>query len=181
MKLEKLLEREESSVEYANKGKAMSSEELAQLVKIVEPEEMSKSDIKMAAHDLGGSNGFLRSPAAAELSLIRIHAMIHGILPHGESPRASNFFNPSGPMVDFLRRQGYDVDVKLEAAKRDSQERMEAKNRKRTKEVALSTMSSFYKEHRNNLDPSVTKHRDEIVQKLMSGETPEEALARFVK
>ena len=182
MKLEDILIEREGDLEgpFSRNKQHMNDEEFAVLVDIVDKGEMNKSEIIDAAVDLAGSSKYLRTAGAAKLSLARIHAVIHGILPHGVESTIEDFYAPSGRMVDYLSRQGYDVQAQLRKAKDDMQQRIATRQSRLSSEQAREIMAAFYNKNKKSISPSVRKNRDSILAQLMSGEDVESVFAPYM-
>jgi hypothetical protein len=53
--------------------------------------------------------------------------------------------------------------------------------RKPREAEALELMAAYFREHKGELPPDIAKHREQIVQLIMSGLSPEEAFSRTLR
>lgn len=173
MKLIDLVESDDS--------RAISTEDMEMVFKRVEPKELYKEDIADIANELAEDSEFGRNKASAEFLLNRMHVLIHGIAPHGETQnRAEKMFNASRPLIDFINKKGYDVDGNLEKA------RIELANRlvKVKRPEALKRVAEYFK----NIKEKITKeeadvfrkNKENIVKDIMNGIEPAEAFKKVV-
>ena len=132
---------------------------------------LSVEEIKDLSQELYGEVG--RSPGSWEFTLTRLHILLFGMAPHGISEsRAEKMFGyPSKEMVRFAQGEGIDVEGQISAA------RAELKNRpvRIKRDVARKLMSDYYMANKATLPKSVSKYREEIIDRLMTGMKPEQA------
>jgi hypothetical protein len=135
--------------------------------------ELDKDEIKDLCVELNEGDEYDRNENSAEFLLSRMHILVHGIAPHGETQnRAETMFNICDKMIDYANRKGLDTMFNIELAKVDLADRpIRVKY-----EVAKSIVSEYY----FSLSPEdrpVAVNRDDVIAQVMEGTPVEEALA----
>lgn len=146
--------------------------------------EMSKEEIRDFARDMVESGRYPRSVESLVFLLSRMHTILHGIAPEGETQaRADVMFRDTRPMIDYVLRRGdldmEDIEYNIGQAKEELAARPVVKKVKR--DEALQMMAEFYNANRELIRPEARQHRDEIVQAIMNGASPEQAFAPYMK
>lgn len=162
----------------AEAGKRLTDDQFQLAYNLVKREEMDKSQIRNAAAELSETEGFGRTVASAEFVLSRMHILVHGLAPHGETQnRAETMFTIPETMVKFAQRQGYDVFENIERAKRDLKDRPV-----RVKEQdAKQMMVQYYQANKDRLPKNISQHRENIILDIMAGGKPEEVFAKYAQ
>lgn len=158
-------------------GKGLTDVHYQIALNAIKSKELDKAEIFDLSKELADREEFDRTVGSAMFVLNRMHILIHGIAPHGETEkRAETMFAIPQKMVDFAERGGYDTFENIKRA------RVELKSRSvRVKEPqARQMMSDYYQANKTNLPKNLAQHRDEIIRNIMLGLTPEEAFARYI-
>lgn len=158
--------------QYGDTGRALSDAQLQQAYDAVIQRELDKSEIADLAKQFGESDAYGRTSDSAAFLLSRMHILVHGLAPHGETEhRAEVMFQIPKRMIDFANRHGLDTLYNIEAAR----EELRSRPVRVKQPVALEMMAAYYKANKDRLPKDIAKHREEIVARLMNGATPEEA------
>jgi len=157
-------------------GKRLTDEQFQMAYKLVSREELDKRDIKQLATELADSEGYGRTADSAEFVLSRMHILVHGIAPYGETAnRAESMFTIPKTMMQFAERQGYDVYDNIAQAKRE----LMGRPIRVKEEVAKKMMAEYYRANKDRLPKEIVQHREELIRDIMAGVKPEEAFAKF--
>jgi hypothetical protein len=138
--------------------------------------ELSKEEVFDAAVELEKSETFGRSRGSAEFLLARMHILVHGIAPEGETERrAETMFTISENLIQWANDRGLDTDFNIEYA------REELKNRPvRIKyDDAKALLSEHYFANKTDLPKTISNYRKEILELIMNGTPASEAFAQF--
>ena len=140
--------------------------------------EMTKEEIKEFATTMADQGDFMRTPASAEFILSRMHILLHGQAPHGETQaRAETMFAIPRSMFDFVIRQGdlseEDLHYHIDQAKQELASRAVKINR----EQAVQIMSDYYRQNKDSLPKDIVNHRDQIIDNLINGMLPQQAFS----
>lgn len=166
MKLSQIVEN------YSESGKALSDAQLQQAYDAVIQRELDKAEIADLAKQFGESDAYGRTAGSAAFLLSRMHILVHGLAPHGETEhRAETMFQIPQKMIDFANRKGLDTMYNIEAAR----EELRSRPVRVKMPQALEIMSNYYKANKAYLPKNIAQHRDEIIDRLMGGMPPEEA------
>lgn len=143
---------------------------------------MTKEEINDFSVFAANEGNYTRSAASAQFVLNRMHILIHGVAPEGESPtRAETMFKIPRRMIDFVLRQGDldmdDITLNVENAKEELAKRPVIKKVK--KEEALAMMADYYKQNRASIPASIKQYREAIVQDIMNGVAPDVAFKKY--
>jgi len=141
--------------------------------KLTIKKELDRDEIKDLSKELNESDEYDRNGNSAEFLLSRMHILVHGLAPHGETEaRAETMFTICGKMIDFANRMGLDTIFNIELA------RFELKNRpvQINRETAKRIMVNFYHDNKDSLSIEyIRTRRETIIAQLMMGVTVEEA------
>lgn len=136
--------------------------------------ELDTDEINDLAIEFGESAEFGRSKGSAIFLLNRLHILIHGIAPHGETEkRAEIMFQINQSLEDFAQDKGIETELNILLAREDLQHRPVTV--KFNKEDARSMMASFYKQHKLTLPKNIVNFRDSIIKNIMAGKTPKDS------
>lgn len=159
-------------------GDRWNDDELNIVLKNVKNAELSKEEIHDRAKDLVERNDFNRTVDGILFAMNRMHILIHGIAPQGESAaRAETMFKIPESMIKFAQSKGYDAFENIKKARIDLQGRPVRVKQ----DVATRLMSDFYKENKDSMPGDIGQHRDDIIKSIMTGLSPDESFARFTK
>ena len=141
--------------------------------KLVINKELDKDEIKDLSVELNEGDDYDRNHNSAEFLLSRMHILVHGIAPHGETQnRAETMFTICEKMIDYANRKGLDTMFNIELAKVDLADRpIRVKY-----EIAKKMVSDYYFSIPKDNRPVVVD-RDNVIEQVMSGTAVEEALA----
>ncbi len=161
----------------AQAGTRWTDTELELAFQAVKEREMTKEEITDLAKQMTERDDFDRTVAGAEFALNRMHILVHGLAPHGETEsRAEKMFGIPDSMKEFAIDKGYDVFDNIEKAKVD----LAGRPVRRKEPEARQMMADYYKNNKSQLPPNIAQYRDAIIKDLMTGLTPEEAFGRYV-
>jgi hypothetical protein len=136
--------------------------------------ELDKTEIDDLAKQFGESDAFGRSYGSATFLLPRMHILVHGVAPHGETEsRAEKMFGIPQRMIDFANRKGLDTLYNMEAAWEELRNRPVRVKREEAKQI----MANYYRANKAALPKNIGQRREEIIDRLMNGATPEEAFS----
>lgn len=164
---------------FENDDKAtgrLSDEELFIAYDRLKQSEMSKEEIDEYAATMAEMGDFMRTAASAQFILNRMHILLHGKAPDGETQqRAETMFAIPRAMFDFVIRQGdlseQDLHYHVEEAKKELANRPVTIKR----DQAIEIMSQYYQQNKQMLPKDIAQHRDQIIDRLMSGMSPQQA------
>lgn len=144
--------------------------------------EMTKEEISTWSREVAEEGRYTRTFQSLEFVMNRMHILLHGIAPEGESPtRAGTMFKISQPMVNYVIERGdfdhEDISAHVEHAKEELAERPLPRPRMKPEE-ARKIMSDYYQANKNNIPRTVTTHRESIIQDILNGLSAEEAFDR---
>lgn len=167
MKLSQIMEQDDGSSRITDAQMQMAYNAIV-------PQELDTAEIADLAKQFGESDAFGRTAGSASFLLPRMHILVHGVAPHGETERrAETMFTIPQKMIDFANRMGLDTVYNIEAAREELRNRPVRVKR----DDAVFMMSDYYKANKANLPKDIIKHREEIIDRLMAGATPEEAFS----
>ena len=159
----------------AKSGTRWSPQELQLVFQAVKKNEASKEEISQLARTLGERDDFDRTTAGAEFALNRMHILIHGVAPEGETEsRAEKMFAIPSTMTKFAEDKGYDPFANIKKAKAE----LKGRPVRVKPDVARKMMSDYYKANKASLPKDITKSRDAVIKDLMVGMSPKEAFDR---
>lgn len=161
---------------YQDTGKALTDAQLEMAFKAIKNEELDKAEIDDLAKQFEESETFGRTRGSAQFLLNRMHILVHGLAPYGETERrAETMFAIPQSMIEFADRKGIDTVYNIKNA------REELKNRpvRIKRPEATNMMFDYYKANKNSLRKDVGEHREQIINDIMGGKSPEEAFAQF--
>lgn len=145
--------------------------------------EMSKEEIRDFAREMVESGRYPRSANSLIFLLSRMHIILHGVAPEGETQnRADVMFRDTKPIIDYVIQRG-DLDMEdIEQNIGDAKEELASRPiiRKVKKEEALRMMSEYYKANKERIPRNIQQYREQIVQAIMNGVSPEQAFAQFM-
>ncbi len=157
-------------------GSRWNDQELELAFQTVKKAEMSKEEVTDAAREMTEKEGFDRTVAGAEFALNRMHILVHGLAPQGETEsRAEKMFGIPDTMLKFANRKGYDTVSNIKKARID----LKGRPVRRKEADAKQLMSQYYMANKASLPKDIVKHRDAIIGDLMVGLSPEEAFGRY--
>lgn len=172
MKLADLVESDFST----ESGRSLNDTHFEMAFNAIKNKELDKAGIKDLAKEFGESDKFDRTADSAEFVLSRMHILIHGLAPHGETQnRAETMFTIPKTMIDFANRKGLDTFENIERAKID----LKGRPIKRKQPEATKMMADYYKANKDKLPKDIAKQRENLIKDIMSGLSPEEAFARY--
>lgn len=142
----------------------------------VSREELTREDIKELARQFEESEVYGRTAGSAEFVLNRMHILVHGTAPIGETEsRAETMFNIPETMIKFAERQGIDAFGNIELAKIDLAERP----KKVKQDVATQMMADYYRMNKQFLPKNISQFRTDIIRDIMTGTSPEVAFNKY--
>lgn len=154
----------------------LTEQELEFILEVVKQEPMSGQDLLAKVKDV--VTDYSRSKDSLRLAAIRMHILVHGILPYNLVPHADWYFVPQ-TMVKFADDKGYDVSSNIAKAQREGQKRKLVKNR----QEALDILGSYFKEIKGTLSMdslnSLKQHREEVLELIQKGIPVEQAFDKF--
>jgi len=143
--------------------------------------ELDVADVVPLAQELADEfGGYSRNAGSARFVINRMHVIMHGMAPLGVTEHsAQQFFQPARPLIAFMAEKGYNPQEAINMAKDEARTRMT----KRKKAEAVKVMAAYYKQIKPTLTPqqdkAVRAARDQIVQGLETGATPEDVFGQF--
>lgn len=156
-------------------GERFTDEHFQLALDVVKQQEMDKAEVSDHAASMAESEKFGRTKASAEFLLNRMHVLVHGIAPHGETEkRAETMFTIPKSMIDFANRHGYDTFENIEQAREDLRNRPKKVKRPEAQQM----MFQYYQEHKNTLPHNIRHYREHIIDQIMQGVSPEDAFAQ---
>lgn len=161
----------------ARSGKKWEDKELELVFQAVKSSELSKEEVIEVAKSLIERDDFDRTTAGATFALNRMHVLVHGIAPEGETERrAEKMFAVPSSMIKFAKAKGYDTSENLKKAKAELKGRTAVVRLKEPE--ARQLMATYYKEHKDKLPKTIGQKRTEIIKDLMTGMSAEEAFKK---
>lgn len=134
--------------------------------------ELDKDEIKDICLELNEGEEYDRNEHSAEFLLSRMHILVHGLAPHGETQnRAETMFNICDKMIDYANRKGLDTLFNIGLAKVDLADRPIRVKYEVAKKMVADHYFSIPKINRPKVD------RDAVIEQVMEGTPVEEALA----
>lgn len=159
-------------------GDRWDDDELKIVLKAVKKAEMSREEVSDRAKELAERDDFNRTVDGIMFALNRMHILIHGMAPQGESAaRAETMFKIPESMIKYAQRNGYDAFENIKKAKIDLQGRPVRVKQ----QAATQMMSDFFKANKDGLPGDIGQHREDIIKSIMTGLLPGEAFAQFTK
>ena len=160
----------------AQAGSRWNDQELELAFQAVKKAEMSKEEVSDTAREMTERDGFDRTVAGAEFALNRMHILVHGSAPQGETEsRAEKMFGIPDTMLKFANKKGYDTVSNIRKAKID----LKGRPVRRKEADAKQMMSQYFMANKVNLPKDIAQHREAIIADLMAGLSPEEAFGRY--
>ena len=142
----------------------------------IKNKELDKAELADLSRDFAENENWDRTAASAEFVLNRMHILIHGAAPDGETERrAETMFSIPQKMIKFAEKQGYDTFENIKKARVD----LKGRPVRRKEAEAKKLMSDYYMANKANLPKDIAKHRKAIISDLMAGLSPEEAFGRY--
>ena len=159
----------------------LTDDELGLAYEKLRQNEMSKEEIHDWSRQQVEDGRYPRSPESLKFVLSRMHIILHGVAPEGESPnRADVMFRDTQPIINFVLSKGEldeeDIQMHIGHAREELAQRQPPKA-KLKREDALRMMADYYKEHRDILPNNIAKFRDQIVNSILGGMTPDQAFS----
>lgn len=171
MRLQELLEQD-----YTAAGTRFTDAQFELAYRAVSKAEMTKEEINDAAQMLAERDEFGRSKASAEFVLTRMHILVHGLAPIGETEkRAETMFTIPRTMIQFAQRKGLDVYDNIEYAR----EELKTRPVRVKRPEAVRLMADYYNANKHSLPRGIATHREEIINLIMNGTPPAEAFNQF--
>lgn len=156
----------------------LSDEQFQMAYDLVRKNELDKAEIKELAKELSEKEGFGRSNNSADFVLNRMHVLVHGLAPHGETEaRAETMFTIPETMKAFAKKKGIDVFDSIQKAKLDLKNRPKKVDQK----TATAAMSEYYKAHKATLPKNISNFREEIIKDIMAGEEVAAVFGKYKK
>lgn len=150
--------------------------------------EMSKAEIQEFAKAMVEGGKYQRSVGSLVFLMERMHILMHGSIPDGETSTWVYTFLTSDlwDMRSFIVHQGdlngRDIRDNVAMAKKQYDQIVAEKTRKASlpnREAAMQMMSEFYRKNKQFIKPDVAKFREQIIADIMSGKSTEESFAPF--
>lgn len=144
--------------------------------------ELDQSDVLPLAQELVDEfDGYSRNVGSARFLINRMHVIMHGMAPLGVTEHsAQQFFQPARPLIQFMSAKGYNPEEAINLARDEARTRLT----KRKEEDARNLMASYYRQIRQTLTPqqdkNVRANRDQLIQGLKTGASPEDVFGQFV-
>lgn len=181
MKLYEIMDQEPAPERVTGR---LGDDELGVAYEKLRRSEMSKEEINQFAHEMVEQGRYPRSPESLKFVMSRMHIILHGIAPQGETQsRADVMFRDTKPIINYVLKRGEldqeDIDYHIGEARKELAERPPPKVKVKPEE-ARKMMSDFYRENKANLPPTITQAREQIIQDIMNGDTAEEAFAKHM-
>lgn len=171
--------------EPATTGK-LSYEQMKMAYDKLKQTQLTKEEIADLAQQFADQGDYARTKDSAIFLLSRMHILLHGIAPEGETKeRANTMFKISNNMKQFVLDQGdldmEDINYHIGEAVKELQTRKTVS--KLNKEDATRVMVDYYKANKAMISDQVRHYltRQDIVQNIMNGQSPEEAFQPFMK
>ena len=141
-------------------------------------DQLSKEEIADYAEVISESGVYDRSTNSAVFVLSRMHTLLHGQAPDGETQnRADTMFNIPQSMYDFVIAQG-DLDQEdLYMHVREAKIELANRPTRIKKEHAIALMAEYYKNHKKSLPTNVREYRSSIIDQIMEGISPQTAFS----
>ena len=156
-------------------GTRFTDEQLELVYGKIKDEEFDKDEISDLAQELEESDDFGRTKESAKFALTRMHILIHGIAPDGETERrAETMFTIPNTMNEFAARKGIDTFENIERAREELKHRPVRVKREDAKEMMLD----YYHENKDWLPKDIAKDREDIIDSIMNGDDPDEAFSK---
>ena len=165
-----------NDLQPAKQRPRLQDEHFQKAFELVKDQELDKKEIAELAHDIGETDEYDRTKASAELLLARMHILVHGVAPYGETQkRAEEFLTISQSMVDFANRMGYDTLYNIDHA------REELKNRpvRIPRDEAAQLVWDYYRKNKDFLPKTVGQHKEELTDKVASGVSVEDVFKQL--
>ena len=134
--------------------------------------ELDRDEIKDLSNELNEGDEYDRTNNSAEFLLARMHILVHGLAPHGETERrAETMFTIPDTMIDFANRKGLDTVFNIEYAREELKDRpIRIKY-----ETAKKLVSDYYFSLPRDNRPVI--ERATVIEQVMVGTTVEEAFS----
>lgn len=145
----------------------ISELQLEHIYNIVQYRELDVSEIKDYCKDEKLLADYQRTAGSLWFGLIRMHILVHGIIPFNLTYNAELFQVPE-TMHIFCHKHGYEIYETYENVCRAEKEAL-SRPKKIKREAAVTLMSQYYTKNRNTLPKTIKKYREQIITKIMSG------------
>lgn len=158
----------------------LSDSELTVVYNHLGQSQMSKEEIDQAADQIIDGIEYQRSKQSAIFALTRMHILVHGVAPEGETQnRADTMFQIPNKMIQFVVNQGdYDQDD-LHAHIEHAKEELANRPVKKSRNKATEMMAKYYQQHKQMLPHTVKDYREQIIQDIMDGMSAEDAFEKY--
>ena len=143
--------------------------------------ELDQADVGPLAQELVDEfDGYSKNVGSAKFVINRMHVIMHGMAPLGVTEHsAQQFFQPAKPLIRFMSGKGFNPQEAINLARDEARTR----KRKRKTDEARQVMADYYKRIKQTLTPQQDKalraSRQQIIQALMAGDTPEDVFGQF--
>ena len=166
----------------ADNAHGISTEDMEHVFKALDKRQpMERMEVKALAKDLADAGEFSRNVNSAEFVVNRMHVLVHGIAPYGETEnRAEKLFNASGPLVAFLKGKGYDVDENLKNAREELKNRPVTMKRDHAKQLMVQHWNDVKRELKPKQAKAITAAREHIIDYIAGGMKPVEAFSKVL-
>lgn len=146
--------------------------------------EMSKEEIQDFANEVVSSGQYPRSAGSLVFVMNRMHILLHGLVPEGESAnRAEIMFRDTQPMINYVVGRGHlsaeDIHSQIQDAREELEQRPSAKP-KIKREDAMRMMGQYFMANKARIPKNVTQYREQIIQDIMNNVSPEEAFSKYM-
>ena len=158
-----------------NESDQFTDEQFELVYDKIKDKEFDKDEISDLAQELEESDDFGRTKGSAKFALTRMHILIHGVAPDGETERrAETMFTIPNTMNEFATRKGIDTFENIERAREELKHRPVRVKYDKAKEM----MHSYYHENKDWLPRDIAKSREDIIDSIMNGDEPDEAFSK---
>lgn len=158
--------------------------------------EMSKDEINEYSHIVFDAGMYPRSKNSLQFLLTRMHIVLHGEAPSGETPeRADMMFKDTKPIIDYVLRQGHldaeDIEyhigeARTELATRKTKKEIEADKAEQRahRKDAYDRMYAYYRANKASMPKkfvaNVAMYKERLTDAVASGLSPEQAFAQYI-
>lgn len=173
--------------EYRVTGR-LSDEEFEIAYNKLSQNEMSREEIMDFSKEMVETGRYPRTVRSLYFLMSRMHIILHGIAPEGETETTAEvMFQDTKPIVDYVLKRGDLDEEDVQHHIGQAREELATRPKKETKEEyaarldkAQKDMFAYYKANKARMPKNVVAHKEEIVQSIMQGLSPEEAFQRYM-
>lgn len=173
MRARHILENENEVLDNPKAYDKLSEKELDFIYNLVKNEAMTNADLYSLCKEVAVD--YDRTYRSLYLGCVRMHVLVHGILPYNLMPQEDTWYDVPQSMVKFADDKGYDVSANINHARTEAKTRRKVKNR----QDALQLLSTYFKEHQKEFTPEqialLKSNREQILSLLQNGQPAEQA------